>query len=94
MTEDEMVGWHHQLNGHESEQTPGDGEGQESLVCCSPWGCKESDTTECLNNNKTLTPTLVPTFNLPSSETTSINFLGIHPVIFYICIKMCIFAII
>ena len=89
-----MVGWHPQPSGHEFEQTPGDGEGQESLVCCSPWGCKESDTTECLNNNKTLTPTLVPTFNLPSSETTSINFLGIHPVIFYICIKMCIFAII
>ena len=36
MTEDEMVGWHHQLNGHEFEQAPGDGEGQESLVCCSP----------------------------------------------------------
>ena len=38
MTEDDMVGWHHQLNGHESEQTPGDSEGQGSLVCCSPWG--------------------------------------------------------
>ena len=46
---EEMVGWHHQLNGHESEQTPGDGEGQESLVCYSPWGCKESYTTERLN---------------------------------------------
>ena len=45
-TEDEMVGWHHRLNGHEFEQAPGDGEGQESLMCCSPWGCKESDTTE------------------------------------------------
>ena len=43
MTEDEMVGWHHQLNGHEFEQTLGDSKGQESLVCCSPWGCKESD---------------------------------------------------
>ena len=43
--EDEMVGWHHQLNGHEFEQTPGDSEGQGNLVCCSPWGCKESDTT-------------------------------------------------
>ena len=40
-----MVGWHHQLNGHESEQTPGDNEGQGSLPCCSPWGRKESDTT-------------------------------------------------
>ena len=44
-TEDEMVGWHHRLNGHEFEQTLGDSEGQESLVCCSPWGRKESDTT-------------------------------------------------
>ena len=43
--EDEMVGWHHCLNGHESEQTPGDCEGQGSLACCSPWGHKESDTT-------------------------------------------------
>ena len=48
-TEDEMVGWHHQLNGHEFEQTPGDGDEQESLECCSPWGHKESDTTEQLN---------------------------------------------
>ena len=49
MTEEEMVGWHHQLNGHEFEQTPGDGGGQGSLACCSPWGPKESDTTELLN---------------------------------------------
>ena len=40
MTEDEMVGWHHQLNGHEFQQTPGDSEGQGSLACCSPWGCR------------------------------------------------------
>ena len=46
-----MVGWHHGLNGHEFEQTPGEGEGQGSLVCCSPWGCKELDTTKQLNNN-------------------------------------------
>ena len=39
-----MVGWHHQLSGHELEQTPGDSGGQRSLVCCSPWGYKESDT--------------------------------------------------
>ena len=45
MTEDEMVGRHHRLNGHEFEQTLRDGEGQESLVCCSPWGHRESDTT-------------------------------------------------
>ena len=48
MTEDEMVGWHHRLNGHEFEQTQGDSEGQGSLACCSPWGHKESDTTEKL----------------------------------------------
>ena len=41
MTEDEMVGWHHQLNAHGFEQAPGDSEEQGSLVCCSPWGCKE-----------------------------------------------------
>ena len=51
MTEDEMVGWRHRLNGHEFEQTQGDSEGQESLVCCSPWGCKESGRTERLNIN-------------------------------------------
>ena len=45
-TEDEMVGWHHQLNGHEFEQTLGDDEGQRSLVCCGPQGHKESDVTQ------------------------------------------------
>ena len=49
--EDEMVGWHHRLDRHESEQTLGDGEGQGSLVCCSPWGGKECDMIEGLNNN-------------------------------------------
>ena len=49
MTEDEMVGWHHRLDGREFEQTPGVGDGQGSLACCSPRGCKESDTTEQLN---------------------------------------------
>ena len=48
VTEDEMVGWHHQLDGHEFEQAPVDGEGQGSLACRSPWGHKESDTTERL----------------------------------------------
>ena len=48
-TEDEMVGWHHRLNGHEFERTLGDGDGKAGLACCSPWGCKESDTTEQLN---------------------------------------------
>ena len=46
-----MTGWHHQLNGHEFEQTLGDGEGQRSLACCSPWDHKEMDKTEQLNNN-------------------------------------------
>ena len=49
MTEDEMVGWRHQLNGCEFEQAPGVGDGQGGLVCCSPWGHKELDTTERLN---------------------------------------------
>ena len=46
MTENEMVGWHHQLSGHEFEGTPRVGDGQGSLVCCSPWGLEESDTSE------------------------------------------------
>ena len=49
MTEDEMIEWHHQFNGHEFEQALGVGEGQGGLVCCSPWGHKESDMTEQLN---------------------------------------------
>ena len=48
-TEDEMVGWHHRLNGHEFEEAPGVSDGQGTLACYSPWGCKESDTTEGLN---------------------------------------------
>ena len=49
-TEDEMVEWHHQLNGHEFEQALGDGKAQGSLACCSSWGCKELNMTEWLNN--------------------------------------------
>ena len=49
MTEDEMVGWYHRLNGDEFEQTPGIGDGHRSLACYSPWGRKESDMTEELN---------------------------------------------
>ena len=52
--EDEIAGWHHQLNGHEFGQTQGDSEGQGSLACCSPWGCKELDMTEGLNNNNNI----------------------------------------
>ena len=51
-SEDKMAGWHRQLNGHEFEQAPRDAEGQRSLGCCSPCGCKESDTTEQLNNKE------------------------------------------
>ena len=46
MTENEMVGWHHRLDRHEFEQAPGVGDGLESLACCSPWSCKQSDMTE------------------------------------------------
>ena len=51
MTEDEMVGWHHRHNGHESEQALGVGDGQGSLTCYNPWGCKESDITEWLSRH-------------------------------------------
>ena len=51
MTEDEMVGWHHSLNGHEFEQALRNDEGQGSLVCYSPWGCNELERTEPLKNN-------------------------------------------
>ena len=50
MTEDEMVGWHHQLSGHEFEQTPEDSEGVGNLTCCRPWGCEETDATQRLND--------------------------------------------
>ena len=55
MTEGEMVGWHHWLNGHEFEQAPGDGEGQGSLVCCSPWGHKSGTWLNNRNKNDTYT---------------------------------------
>ena len=51
-TENDIVGWHHRLNGHEFEQILGDSEGQGSLECCSSWNHKESDVTEGLNNNR------------------------------------------
>ena len=73
MTEDEMVGWHHQLNGHEFEQTLEVGDRQESLVCCSPWGHKELDTTEQLNNDDLLSN------HLSSSIKTSTYFsISVH----------------
>ena len=51
MTGDEMIGWHHRLHGHEFERVLGEGDGQGSPVCCSPWGHEELDTTEQLNSN-------------------------------------------
>ena len=59
MTKNEMVGWHHQLSGHEFEQVLGSTEGQRSLVCYSPWSHKESDMTERPNNNKCLVQALI-----------------------------------
>ena len=56
MTEDEMVGWYHWLDGHEFEQALGVGDGQQSLVCCSPWSHKELDTPEQLNWTETNLP--------------------------------------
>ena len=62
-------GWFHQLSKHEFEQTLGDSEGQGGLVCCSPWGCKELDTTERLNNNSKLIDQakILPIFCVPSA---------------------------
>ena len=57
---DEVVGWPHPINGHELEQTPGDGEGQRSLACCSPWGRKELHMTEQLNSNRKANPVFCP----------------------------------
>ena len=64
MTEDEMVGWHHQLNGHEFEQALGVGDGQRSLACCSAWGREESDKTERLNNHNKEWTSSFPTFRI------------------------------
>ena len=58
MKEDEMVGWHHQLDGHEFEQAAGIGDEQGSLACCSPWGCKDSDMTEQLKTELKVIPSL------------------------------------
>ena len=66
MTEDEMVGWHHQCNGQEFEQTLGDSEGQGSMVCCSLWGGRKSDTTWQLNNKQ-------PTFKIKCQKTNQVE---------------------
>ena len=65
-TEDKTAGWHHWLDGYELEQAPGDGEGQESLACCCPWGQKESDTTEPLNKHPHWGPGFIYAFLLHS----------------------------
>ena len=85
--EDEIVGWHHRLSGHEFEQDLGDGEGQGSLVFCSSWGRKESDTTEQLsNNNSVATPSVLHHFShglflvkLHSFDFTEISKLSMLP---------------
>jgi len=64
VTENVMVGWHHQLNGHEFERTLGDGRGQGSLVCCSPWDSKKSDTTYELSNTTNRNHTLRAYINI------------------------------
>ena len=71
VTEDEMVEWHHQLNGHECEQTLGDSEGHGRLACCSPWGCKESNTTLVIEQQCFFTSasTLICMINCPLSLT-------------------------
>ena len=77
MTEDEMVGWHHWLNGHEFEQAPGVGDGQGSLACCSPWGHKELDMTEQLNStqlNSELIRSPPPIYSWNSRTWTSLRY--------------------
>ena len=73
-TEEEMVGWHHQLNGHEFEQALGVGDGQGSLVCCGSWGCKESDRTEWLNWTETMEFGWLWCVSVGSSLVTSVPF--------------------
>ena len=67
-----MGGWHHQLNGHEFVQAPGDGEGQGRLACCSPWGHKKSDTTGQLNNNNKFS-------NLPRNQASQVALVVKNP---------------
>ena len=75
--QEEMVGWHYQLNGHEFEQAPGDGEGQGSLACCSPWGHKESgDDWATEQHQNTLWTRLVPPLIFISFATNLFHFLG------------------
>ena len=73
-TEDEMVWWHQWLNGHEFQSTLGVGNGQGSLACCSPWGCKESDTTEWLHWGSYLESVLISFFYMQLSSFPSITY--------------------
>ena len=77
-TEDEMVGWHHWLDGHEFEQAPEDGKGQGNLACCSPWGHKESDMTEWLNNKKICNNTWVNLLSIFNSQLISPEVIYYH----------------
>ena len=77
MTEDEVIGWHHRLDGHEFEQALGVGDGQGSMACCSPWGCNEADTTEWLNDKNDVSSTPTPPWLFPSLHNLSaLNRLG------------------
>ena len=70
-TEDEIAGWHHRLDGHEFEWTPGVGDGQEGLACCNSWGCKESDMTERLNRTEMMASLVVQMVkSLPAIQET------------------------
>ena len=73
MTEDEMVGWHHRLYGHDFEQSPGDSEGRGSLACCSPGGCRGLATPECLNNNHHLGSVCVSLIQFNSEHLLNIS---------------------
>jgi len=84
-TEDEMVGWHHWLNGHELEPTLGDSEGQGSLACCSPWGCKEADMTEWLNN---VSSCPVPRPNFSTLPLCPVLYFTLHNVIRYLSFSL------
>ena len=78
-TEDKTVGWHHRLKGHEFEQMPGDRRGQRSLACCSPWGCKELDTSEVLSNRSFQGVSTLPRVYLSVYSQTS----GLYPLLGY-----------
>ena len=96
MTEDEMAGWHHRLNGHEFEWTPGVGNRQGGLACCSPWGRKESDTTEQLTLLLSCTNTLkilvicdpVSSFIEISNKNNSTSKISIHRKILDCCCQL------